>query len=224
MASKWSPIYKVKGYLRLIGGQRIQSPKGLETRPTSSRVREAVMNLLSRKINNSNWLDLFSGSGVMSCEALQRGAKKILAIERDKRTAEICKANLVSISKANKQKECIKVICNEVIKVLKEGCPKLKGTEDEDNRFDLVYLDPPYGANIYQSTLENLLQGNWLKQDSLVVCEHSSSVMLETPTLWFEKDRRTYGSSSLLFISPQTTSSPVLIPGRNQEAYQSDWD
>ena len=224
MASKWSPLYTVKGYLRLLGGQRVQSPKNLATRPTTSRVREAVINVLARKINDSNWLDLFSGSGVMGCEALQRGAKSIVAIERDKRIAEICKANLISIAQAKNQKESIKVICNEVIRVLKEGCPKRQGTEDQDNRFDLVYLDPPYGSKIYESTLENLLKGNWLKKDSLVVCEHSSSIMLDTPTLWYEQDRRTYGSSSLLFITPQTTSAPVLIPGRNQEPYQSDWD
>ena len=93
----------MKGKLRLTRGPKIQSPKDLTTRPTSARVREAVMNILGQRILDCNWLDLFSGSGVMGCEALKRGAKNILAIEYDKKTAQICKSNLLLIAEAQTQ-------------------------------------------------------------------------------------------------------------------------
>ena len=70
----------MKGQLRLISGRKLESPKGSTTRPTQARVREAVISLLGNKVIGSDWLDLFSGSGVMGCEALQRGAQSVLAV------------------------------------------------------------------------------------------------------------------------------------------------
>ena len=66
--------------LRLSGGRRLQSPPGNTVRPTSSRVRLAVMNLLAAELPGCRWLDLCCGSGVMACEALQRGAREVVAV------------------------------------------------------------------------------------------------------------------------------------------------
>ena len=192
----------MKNQLRLSGGRKIQSPLGIGTRPTTSRVREAVMNLINIKIQNCDWLDLCSGSGAMGCEALQRGARRVLAIEKDKQTAKICKSNLMSIGNDMNQKNFVEVICHEVIGVLKKGCQKPNNKLYQDPRFDLVYLDPPYGSRIYSTVLSNLLEGNWLKSDSLVICEHSSSIGLKAPSKWIERDRRIYGNSALLILSP----------------------
>ena len=74
----------MKANLRLIGGKRLQSPKNIYTRPTTLRVREAIFNILKNKVENSNWLDLFSGTGAISCEAYNHGARKIIAIEKNK--------------------------------------------------------------------------------------------------------------------------------------------
>ena len=76
----------MKTNLRLIGGKRLQSPNNIYTRPTTLRVREAVFNILSDRVENSNWLDLFSGTGAISCEAYNHGARKIVAIEKTKLT------------------------------------------------------------------------------------------------------------------------------------------
>ena len=120
------------------------------------------------------------------------------------------------MAKGTNQKSNIKVICNEVINFLKGGREHNFNTKDFVNSFDLVYLDPPYDSKIYQSVLKNLLKGNWLRENALVICEYSSSAALETPESWNEQDRRVYGSSALLLVTPQSTSAPVLIPGRNQ--------
>ena len=70
--------------LRLIGGKKLESPNSNNTRPTTMRVREAIFNILRYKVENSNWLDLFSGTGAISCEAYNHGAKKIVAVEKNK--------------------------------------------------------------------------------------------------------------------------------------------
>ena len=74
----------MKTNLRLIGGRRIESPKNIDTRPTTLMVREAIFNILKNSVENSNWLDLFSGTGAVSCEAYNHGAKKIVAVEKNK--------------------------------------------------------------------------------------------------------------------------------------------
>ena len=68
----------MKTNLRLIGGKKLKSPNNSYTRPTTLRVREAIFNILNNRVENSNWLDLFSGTGAISCEAYNHGAKKIL--------------------------------------------------------------------------------------------------------------------------------------------------
>ena len=83
----------MKSNLRLIGGKKIQSPNNTRTRPTTLRVREAIFNILNNRVEDSNWLDLFSGAGTMSCEAYNHGARKIIAIEKNKINSKICLEN-----------------------------------------------------------------------------------------------------------------------------------
>ena len=84
--------------LRLSGGRRLQSPPGTTARPTAARVRQAVLNLLATDLPGCRWLDLCCGSGVMACEALQRGASDLVAIESDRRVAAVARANLESVA------------------------------------------------------------------------------------------------------------------------------
>ena len=191
----------MKSQLRLSKGRKLKSPEGLKTRPTTARVREAVMNLVGARVQGCDWLDLCSGSGVLGCEALQKGARRVLAIEQDKKTALICKSNLISIAEGN-DNEQVQVICHEVISLLKKGCLPVQKNMALKGKFDLVYFDPPFKSAIYAAVLENLLKGKWLKGDSIVICEHSTSIPLEIPHPWIEKDRRSYGSTSLLLVTP----------------------
>lgn len=195
----------MRGQLRLSGGRKLQSPTGLSTRPTTARVREAVMNLLGSKIQGSNWLELCSGSGIMSCEALLRGAKRILAVDRNNKTAQICKSNLISTASGISPLVSIQVECQEVVSFLKRGCQpqSMKSySEPKQRQFELVYFDPPYGSGLYKSIMDPLLKGKWVKKDSLVICEHDSKITLDTPPEWIIEDKRCYGSSGLLILSP----------------------
>jgi len=95
----------MKTNLRLIGGKKLQSPSNIYTRPTTLRVREALFNILNNRVKNSNWLDLFSGTGAISCEAYNHGAKKIVAIEKNKNISKICLKNLYSLKNINNRKK-----------------------------------------------------------------------------------------------------------------------
>ncbi len=197
----------MKNHLKLIAGQRIKSPKGLRTRPTTSRVREAINNILREKIDSCHWLDICSGSGVVACEALQHGARRVLSIESNKKTAEICKSNLISISEDVTHPNSLDVICDEVISTLKQGCRNksinfIKRFPKYDYRFDFAYIDPPYDSNIYSEILDNLLEGNWMKERSIAICECSAKNIPEYSNKWSKQKMRRYGSSVLLFLIP----------------------
>ena len=195
----------MKGFLRVTGGKKLKSPFGVIARPTTSRVREAVMNILRDKLQGCNWLDLFSGSGVMGCEALQKGAKIVISVERDRKTARICKENLISISKNISNKNQVEVIQDDVLKFLQKGTHQLNPSIfSSDITFDIVYVDPPYtNQNIYLKVLEELKKGSWVKKGSIVICEYSSKMNFNIDHPWVALDKRIYGISSLILLSLQ---------------------
>ncbi len=211
----------MKGGLRLLGGRKLRSPIGQATRPTTSRVREAVMNILSEKLKNSCWLDLFSGSGALSCEALQKGAKRVLAVDNSFEAYKACQANLEVVEKSLGYSVDIKVIKHEVISFLRgETRQKNSPTTNKfPKRFDLVYLDPPYSSNLYLPVLEALLSGDWVGKNSIVICEHSAKEPLDIPDDWSEADRRIYGESALLLVKP-TSSYFVDIDSKHPQKGQ----
>ena len=135
----------MKTNLRLIGGKKLQSPNNSYTRPTTLRVREAIFNILNNRVENSNWLDLFSGAGAISCEAYNHGARKILAIEKNKINSKICLENLLSLENIENRKNDIEVICKDVLKWTKPNYERKLSSRNMDLnklKFDFVYLDP----------------------------------------------------------------------------------
>jgi len=192
--------------LKLISGKRIESPLSQKTRPTSSKVREALINILGNKLRGASWLDLCSGSGAMACEALQKGVKRVLAIEKQRETAKICKKNLIDVSNTMDQSIHIEVICNELISFLKKGPKnqKIQFVKDCQNpeKFDFVFLDPPYESEVYEITQELLLSKEWIKESTTLICECSSKSMPRIHNGWNLNKQKFYGNTSLLFLIP----------------------
>ena len=142
----------MKTNLRLIGGKRLQSPKNIYTRPTTLRVREAIFNILNNRVENSNWLDLFSGTGSISCEAYNHGARKIIAIEKNRINSRICLENLLSLKDVEERKNDIEVICKDVLNWTKPNYERNTSSKImhlNKLRFDFIYLDPPYLSLIH---------------------------------------------------------------------------
>ena len=134
----------MKSQLRLLSGRKIKSPESQLVRPTTAIVREALMNILQKDLYNSTWLDLYSGSGIIGCEAIERGAKKIVAIEANRKTYKTCYANLNNIANANEKVVLIEVMNTEASKFLKAGFKKYSlklNTRMNKSRFDYIY-DP----------------------------------------------------------------------------------
>ena len=193
----------MKTNLRLIGGQRLQSPNNIYTRPTTLRVREAIFNILNNRVENSNWLDLFSGTGAISCEAYNHGARKIIAIEKNKNNSKICLKNLLSLRDIKNRKNDIEVICKDVLNWTKPNYERNLSSKVMDLnklKFDFVYLDPPYDENFHELVLNQIFNCNFLKEDSIVICEHSPNLIIKKSTLWETIDIRNYGQSRLTFL------------------------
>lgn len=181
--------------LRLSGGRRLQSPPGSTARPTAARVRLAVMNLLAGRVSGSRWLDLCCGSGVMACEALQRGAAEVVGVERDRRIAAVARANLELVrqgrSAALEGPPCWRVDGDEVLRWLGRPCA---------TPFDLIYVDPPYAAGLYIPIAEGVRRGGWLASGGLLVWECASDAVPEPPPGWLVRDQRRYGGSTVVLL------------------------
>ena len=192
----------MKTNLRLIGGRRIHSPNNIDTRPTTLIVREAIFNILKNKVDNSNWLDLFSGTGAISCEAYNHGAKKIVAVEKNKKNSNICLKNLYSMQYIDNRKNDIEVICKDVLIWTKPSTERNIFRKDNLNeiKFDFIYLDPPYKANYHELVLNQIFNCNFMRKGTIVMCEHSLDLDIKNNILWEIYDVRTYGQSKLTFL------------------------
>jgi 16S rRNA (guanine966-N2)-methyltransferase len=112
-------------------GARIFAPKGLDTRPTGDRVREAVFNLVG-PVDGAEVLDLFAGSGAMGLEALSRGAARVTFVESDRAAAEMIVRNLGRLH------------LEGALVLREDGARKLAADAAGGRRYDLVLIDPPY--------------------------------------------------------------------------------
>ena len=163
--------------------------------------------MLGNQLEEASWLDLCSGSGAMACEALQKGAKRILAIEKKKETAKICKKNLIDVSNTLNHQFHIEVICKDIISFLKNGPINKKITSKKsfsnlEQSFDFVFLDPPYDSELYELAQEILLSKQWIKKSSTLICECSSKSLPRIHNGWELNKLKSYGNTSLLFLTP----------------------
>lgn len=140
--------------------KRVNTVKSQDVRPTSSKVRESIFNILQNRVSGSLMLDLFAGSGIMGLEALSRGAEEVVFVEKNPKVMRLLKENIANFD-AN-----AKVIFNDALKAL----DILKGSS-----FDIIFVDPPYAAGIYAEVLKKVKDNNLLLPDGVLILEHASS-------------------------------------------------
>ena len=170
------PVRIIAGSKR---GARIAAPKGLATRPTGDRVREAAFNLIG-PVDGAAVLDLFAGSGAMGLEALSRGAASATFVESDRAACRTISQNLEKLGLTG-----ARVVCGDAVWALRQ----------EPRTYDLVLVDPPYEL---WPELEPRLAGaleRVLAPDGLVVVETGSKTEPALP-LALRTSRR-YGSARL---------------------------
>ena len=152
------------------GSRRLAAPPGLETRPTSDRLRETLFNVVARRIQGAQFADLYAGSGAVGIEALSRGAALVAFVERAPSALMVLRANLQGLG----VHEGFRIHASSVKAFLQRG--------NDAPPFDLIFLDPPYdAAREYAATLD-LLGGDahgLLAPQALVIAEHRKKDELE---------------------------------------------
>lgn len=179
--------------MRVISGDRkghfLKKPKNRNIRPTQDRVKEALFNILGYIPEDSIVLDLFSGSGSIGIEFLSRGAKKCYFIDNSRDSIKIIKQNLSNTRLLNKA---------TVYKM--DAFIAINRFSNKDMKFDYIYIDPPYFKEIVEPILEELCKVDILKENGIVVVEHSKKITLKDSVEFLRKrDSRNYGDKSLTF-------------------------
>ena len=140
-------------------GKIIKTLEGEATRPTSERIKEAIFSSIQFDIENRRVLDRFAGSGQMGLEALSRGAEKAVIVDSSRAACEIIKENA--------QKTKLMKQCRVVTADWKEYIRGASGRE----KFDLVFLDPPYQEGILDEIMHRLQYSGLLAEGAIIVCE-----------------------------------------------------
>ena len=167
-------------------GHRIDAPKGVITRPTGDRVREALFSIVG-PVEGARVLDVFAGSGALGLEALSRGAAGAVFVERERQACNVISRNLEKLRLTGAV-----VLCQDAVRVLREE-------QARGHRYDLVLVDAPYEEwDRYVQPLADVLPA-LLEDDGLAVVETSSRVEPNLP-LDLQTSRR-YGSARITVFS-----------------------
>lgn len=198
--------------MRIIGGQKkgkkLQSPKGMETRPTSDKMRAAMFNILQHAtwagflhphFENTVIFDAFAGSGALSLEALSRGAQFATMIEQDRSAIQTCKSNIT--------------LCNmeERYKIFPRDATKIGPRPTDVPAANLIFLDPPYGHNLGIKALDTAIKKGWIADQAVVLLEMDKKRLENLDKIaGIEKiDSRDYGASRLNFYLYQANEFEV---------------
>lgn len=158
--------------MRVIAGSArrllLKTVDGMDTRPTTDRIKETLFNMLQPQIPGCQFLDLFSGSGAIGIEALSRGADLAVMIEENPRAVACIRENLGSTG----LEERAVVMASDVL----AGLRKLEG---RNYQFDLVFMDPPYNHGYEKQVLDYLSHSPMITEDTVIVIEASKETGFE---------------------------------------------
>lgn len=173
-------------------GTKLYTLEGSNTRPTLDRVKEPLFSILQTRIKNATVLDLFSGSGALALESLSRGAKKAILCDCSPKAIEVIKKNIAKTHFEEKTQ----LICKDYKKCL----------NNIEEKLDLIFIDPPYEANIAVKAVEIIMDKDLLAEYGLVILETDDA---ERELEQIKKlknninvlDLRTYGRVKLILLN-----------------------
>ncbi len=151
--------------MRVIAGSarrlQLKTLDGFDTRPTTDRVKETLFNMIAPYIHSCTFLDLFSGSGGIGIEALSRGAKEAVFVEKNPKAMSCIKENL----KFTKLEDRAVTMTQDVLAALRQ----MEGKRE----FDYIFMDPPYHQGLEQRALEYLSGSSLIHEDTVLIVEAS---------------------------------------------------
>lgn len=170
-------------------GHKLTTLKGDITRPTMDKVKGAIFNMIAPRIQDADVLDLFAGSGSLGIEALSRGAKLSVFVDSNKQSVNVIKKNL-DYTKLSDNAIIINEDVDKIYNILPNGPTK----------FDIIFMDPPYNKNFVQKTLIFLESNGILKEEGIIIVEHSKQDELPERVGNLERVRdRQYGITIISF-------------------------
>jgi 16S rRNA (guanine966-N2)-methyltransferase len=171
-------------------GQRIQTLKGMQLRPTSDQMRETLFDVLGPGVQGSTFLDAYAGSGAVGLEALSRGANEVVFVEYHRAAIGLIRRNLAAL----KMEDGFYLMNTRVLTAIDR-------LDEEGSIFDFIFLDPPYSeTREYHQVLRQLGRSRLLTTVSLVIAEHSRHFILEEKYNRLERTRSIrHGDAELTF-------------------------
>ncbi len=174
-------------------GNSLYLPKNSKTRPLKDLARESIFNLLTHsnkisfELNQSNVLDLFSGTGSFGLECLSRNAKSVSFVEKEKIAFEILKKNIQKLKLKNESKTYL----IDVYSFIKKRKIKFN--------FDLIFLDPPFKNTDTNNLINQIFNSNMLRKDGIIIIHRDKNTKEQLPDYFKLIEERVYGISKIIF-------------------------
>lgn len=152
--------------MRVIAGSarslKLEAPEGMDTRPTTDRIRETLFNMIQFQLPDCRFLDIFSGSGAIGIEALSRGAREAVFIENGKAALTCIEKNLIHTK-----------FLEKAVILKQDAFVSLQALELSKNKepFDIVFMDPPYHMELERKVLEYFTVSSLITEDTLIIFE-----------------------------------------------------
>ena len=176
-------------------GRQIQAVKGHHTRPTTDKIKENVFNMIGQFFVGGRVLDLFAGSGNLGIEALSRGMDHGVFVDMNVNAINVIKENIVSLKLQDKT-EVYRSDATRALGVLAK----------KDAKFDLIFLDPPYGKISITALLDLIVEKDLLNHDGLVICEYLEGRHIQYKVSKLKELKRAeYGKIQILILKKRKT-------------------
>lgn len=173
-------------------GTKLFTLEGKNTRPTLDRVKEALFNILQIKLQDAVVLDLFSGSGALALESISRGAKKAYLCDNSRDAINIIKKNI----------EKMKVQASTVV-INKNYEKALVDIHNTKEKFDVIYLDPPYETDFAEKSVKYIMENDLLNEEGIIILETDNKEKVYKNLEGYVAnmyDERKYGRVHLIFL------------------------
>ena len=157
----------------IAGGRKLKSPEGDAVRPTADQVKQAMFNILQFDLEGRRILDLFGGTGQLGIEALSRGAREAVFTDSSRTSVQLIRENLKRCGLEGT------VLQTDALSYLARG-----------EKFDVIFIDPPYDGGLYQAVLERINAVDNLTEGGIIVCETRAGTELNVKMCIYSKNEQ----------------------------------
>ena len=172
------------------GGRTLFAPSGLDTRPTSDKIRGSMFNIIGARVVDARVLDLFGGTGALALEALSRGAEAAVIADNARQAMQVIERNARNVAGQDFDRRVRLIRADYRAAIERAGIG-----------FDLVFLDPPYRmTEAYGDALKRLDDRGALNADCLIVMERRADSEVKRPEGFEAFDTRRYGETAVDFV------------------------